>query len=83
MFYELAEGLLWGLRALGYEASLGTNAFSELSTNIVLGAGLIPEQVLAIMPKGSIIYNTEQIDSQEPWARTVLPKLATRCETWD
>ena len=83
MFHELAETLLYGLRALGCEASMATNRFSEIATNIILGAGLIPEHMIRIVPGGSIFYNTEQIDSEEGWTRSVLPKLVSNFEAWD
>jgi hypothetical protein len=84
LFYELAETLLYGLRELGYEASMATNRLSETSTNIVLGAGLITEAMTRIIPRGSIFYNTERVGSeQDPWISAVLAELAFNCEIWD
>jgi hypothetical protein len=71
MFHELAETLLYGLRALNFEASMATNQFSETSTNIVLDAGLISESMTKVIPQGSIFYNTEQIDSKEVWINRI------------
>lgn len=59
-FNEVAETLMYGLQELGHDAKIGSNFFSAIRWNIVLGAHLLPG---AVLPERSIIYNLEAHDS--------------------
>jgi SAM-dependent methyltransferase len=80
-FRELAETLLYGLRALGHSASIQENAFDPCATNILLGAHLLTPQQTDAIPRGSVIYNLEQIGGAN------LPgtyyDLSARHQIWD
>lgn len=49
----------YALTALGWQCDIRANAFSNDSVNIIFGAHLLPPD--AQLPKGSIIYNFEQL----------------------
>ena len=86
-FRELAETLLYGLRALGYEANIHHNSFSTTARNIILGAHFLnttftPQQ-LEQLPDDTIIYNTEQMDPNSLAVKSELLYFIQRYETWD
>ncbi len=82
-FAEIAETLVFGLRALGHTASAGINAFIADGVNIVLGMHMLPESEILHLPPQTVMYNLEQVeDSLFEWA----PQLETalrRFEVWD
>lgn len=82
-FFELAETVVYGLRSLGYEAGISLNRFSSVAANIFLGAHLISGTTAHTVPRGSIVYNTEQVFEGSRWMRTELPHLIEMHETWD
>jgi hypothetical protein len=60
-FKEVAETLMYGLKALGHDAKISRNFFSQRRWNVVLGAHLL--SAYFVLPARSIIYNLEQCDS--------------------
>lgn len=82
-FFELAETLVHGLRSLDCEAGISLNSYSPVAANIFLGAHLISRSMAGTIPRGSIIYNTEQVFEGSRWMRTELPHLIETHETWD
>jgi hypothetical protein len=82
-FAELAQTVRHGLRELGHEASLATNIFAGHAVNIVFGAHLLDRESARALPPGSVLYNTEQIDTGSPWLRGLLPELLGRHRAWD
>lgn len=83
VFQELAELLLYCLEDLGFEARISENRFSENWTNIVLGAHLLPLEVIPRIPEDTIIFNTEQLGVGPPkWNYKVL-SLLRKFRSWD
>jgi hypothetical protein len=76
-FDEVAETLVYGLRALGYEVSYKANGTVKGVQNIVLGAHLCDGAIQ--LPEGTILYNLEQIGAGAP----IAPELAARFPVWD
>ncbi len=80
-FREVAETLQFGLRALGHGVQIQDNLVDAASTNIFLGAHLLPPEQASNVPRGSIIYNLEQLGGPN------LPKdyyeLACKRQVWD
>jgi hypothetical protein len=76
-FDEVAETLVYGLRALGYEVSYKANGTVRGVQNIVLGAHLCDGAIQ--LPEGTILYNLEQIGGGAP----IPPELAARFPVWD
>jgi hypothetical protein len=60
-YREVIETLEWGLRTLGHEVTVSSNAFASGSTNIVFGFQTMAAQAVAALPADTIIYNFEQM----------------------
>ncbi len=65
-YREVAETIQWGLNALGYEATLGTDRTESLATNIVLGFQMLAQNSLEQLPDDTIVYNFEQLYGLQP-----------------
>lgn len=82
-FEELKDLLVYSLRDLGCVASEGLNQIEKGKTNIIIGAHLLAPEVMASMPDGTIVLNTEQIGNlSSPWEADLI-KWCARFETWD
>ncbi len=85
-YQEVIESVLWGLRALGHDASYSINCCSKASTNILFGGHLLPE-LLVNSPDGTIYYNLEQIighpqyDKSNP--KDTVQLIVSRFQIWD
>ena len=80
-FREIAETLQFGLRSIGHKAEVGENVFDSGATNLILGAHLLSPGQARQVPRGSILYNLEQIGGAQ-----LLPayyELARRHQIWD
>ncbi|NGZ28130.1 MAG: hypothetical protein G8345_14720 [Magnetococcales bacterium] len=80
---ELAEGLVYGLRGLGLQATLQRNALIPNARAIVVGGHLLPPALVTSLPLDSIIYNTEQIDPTSGMLHEGYWQLLHRHEVWD
>ncbi len=80
-FREMAQSVFYGLKALGYEATIWTNNFIPDGLNIVFGAHLLSAERAARLPERSIIYNLEQVDPSSQWA--AIKPLLGRFPVWD
>ena len=80
-FREIAETLQFGLRSIGHKAEVVENVFDSGATNLILGAHLLSPGQARQVPRGSILYNLEQIGGAQ-----LLPayyELARRHQIWD
>ena len=59
-YLEVIQTLTWGLSNLGHTVSYGKNKFAVDSRNILFGHQIAEENILSMMPRGSIVYNLEQ-----------------------
>lgn len=84
-YAEVIETLLWGLRALGHEATTAVNATREDGTQIVMGAQLMPPALLRGLKPGSVIYNLEQLPGLRGAGRDLadLADTTRQCAIWD
>jgi hypothetical protein len=87
--YPAAEGLLvtasllaCALRRLGEPVRVGINAFAHDATNIVVGAHLLEGDAASALPPGTIVFNTEPLDSDDGRAESLRP-FVTRFRVWD
>ncbi|MBV8143789.1 MAG: hypothetical protein JO184_02190 [Gammaproteobacteria bacterium] len=79
---ELAEAVYFGLRRLGVQVYYRQPP-DRAARLIVLGAHLLNEHSLSVLPPDAIIYNSEQADRDSPWLRgPYLGALKQRC-VWD
>ncbi len=81
-FFEVAEALSSGLKALGHECAVTTRGDIPGCQHIVLGSNLLLEYPLQIA-KDAILYNLEQIDMGSSWLRPELIALFKRHRVWD
>jgi len=58
---EVIETIVWGLRELGHDVSIGINKFEMRSINILFGHRYLSVETLKELPNNTIIYNLEQI----------------------
>jgi hypothetical protein len=82
-FLEIAETLSFALQALGCTTAIQENRFAADACNIVLGANLIGENQMAMIPPGTILYNLEQIDPASKWLRPAFLELMRKFTVWD
>ena len=82
-FIELAELVCFGLRDLGYSASVSENKIDAAARNIIIGCHLLDPAVADRLHASTIILNTEQLfDDEDDWVKRVIPWVS-RFETWD
>lgn len=83
-FYEIAELLQYGLRALGYEAETRINDIDPNARNILIGVHLLDHRAAAHMPANSIVLNTEQLGGiASGWNRNILKWCSDDFTLWD
>jgi hypothetical protein len=80
-FFEVAEGLHLGLQELGHDSVLSTEMPPD-RTIVVLGSNLIPGTG-RLPPRGSILFNLEQVSPGSPWMTPGLLELFRRYRVWD
>lgn len=59
-FKELAETVMYGLRALGHDAEMAENGFRRDTKHIIFGGHLLSAD--SLLPPGSVLYNWEQVE---------------------
>jgi len=59
-YNEVIQTISWGLSSLGHTTTYGKNQFVFDCKNIVFGHQIAEENILSLVPKGSIVYNLEQ-----------------------
>ena len=60
-YKEVIDTVSWGLEQLGHRVTYSVNGIATEATNIVFGAQVMPVAALQQLPKGTIIYNFEQM----------------------
>jgi hypothetical protein len=78
------QSLEWGLKNLGHTVSYALNNSSSYSTNIIFGAQVLTINSLEQLPKGTIIYNLEQMRGKS--IDQIAPEIkyiADNFEIWD
>lgn len=60
-YAEVVQTLEWGLSQLGHEVTVTENLTVSNATNILIGHVVVPKEILASLPKDTIIYNLEQM----------------------
>ncbi|UMB69023.1 hypothetical protein [Mycobacterium paraterrae] len=82
-FREVAEGLHYALRALGYDSVLTDRLDLDDRRTIVLGANHLVHYGLQA-PTNPVFYNLEQLGDDSPWmAMPDFVDLFRRYPTWD
>jgi len=81
-FREVAESVHHGLRALGHDSVLSDRTDLPGRRHIVFGSNLISAKDCRL-PRGSILYNLEQIYDDSPWLTKDLIALFRRHTVWD
>jgi hypothetical protein len=77
-----ASFISWGLRRLGHPARVAENQIVRDAVNIVFGAHYLAPELAATLPPSTIVFNTEQVHRDAPFASELLP-FAQRFVTWD
>lgn len=60
-WYELAELVQYGLLRAGFDCSTGVNQFESKRTNIVFGAHYVTAEMEPLIPRDTLLFNTEQL----------------------
>jgi hypothetical protein len=81
-FLELAELLVFSLRALEYKAILQFNKIDNDAKNILIGFHLLDIKYVSQLPKNSILINVEQFLGGTPWNENILHWIQS-FEVWD
>ncbi len=75
-FIELADLLKFSLIENGLDSEIVYNKIPRESKNIIIGAHLMSEEMIPIIPKDSIIFNTEQVVSGDTNCNEIVYKFA-------
>lgn len=75
--------LFFALRALGYDTEILCNRFNPGSRNIVFGSCIAPRRIGRLMPRGSIIFNLEQIIAGSKWCNKDYLSHLNDYSVWD
>ncbi|MBI3129757.1 MAG: glycosyltransferase [Acidobacteria bacterium] len=82
-FREVAQSLESALKSLGVPTDLAENELKAGALNVLLGWHLMDEQGLAKLPKGTVLYNLEQMDERNRELRERLVRRSATLEIWD
>lgn len=83
-FLEIADVLLYGLRALGHEAEIQVNSTDPSARNIMIGVHLLSADVASQLPSDTIILNTEQLGGvYSDWNENILNWFSNDFTLWD
>ncbi|MFK8068106.1 MAG: glycosyltransferase [Gammaproteobacteria bacterium] len=83
IFNEVAETLLYAFDKIGFDTTITANTFINDGINIVIGANLLKESDMQLIPEASVIYNFEQITDNSEWMTSGLYDLFQRFRVWD
>ncbi len=59
--------LYYSLQSLGYDVEILFNSVNARSKNIIFGSAMAPRRIGRMLPKGSVIFNLEQITPESKW----------------
>ncbi|MGD0809730.1 MAG: hypothetical protein ABSA91_08480 [Acidimicrobiales bacterium] len=82
-FAEVIESVVCGLRALGADVCQTVNQLVPGRQPIVFGANLLGAATVDVLPRGTIIYNLEQIGESSSWCSPTYLSLLQSCQVWD
>lgn len=82
-FSELAEAVCFGLQDLGHSAQLSLNNVLPNSRNIIIGCHLLNPAAIKVVPKSTVIINTEPIEIRDSAWNSWIHQWAANFETWD
>ena len=82
-FQEIAETLCFALQRLGYVAAIQENRFAADATNIILGAHLLNNKLMDMIPGSAILYNLEQIEPTSKWLEPSFQRVLREFAVWD
>ncbi len=82
-FMELGELLLYSLQDLGFQAQLQFNQIDPDARNILIGCHLLDTKFIQIVPKSTVILNTEQIYADSTDWNGPIFEWTKHFETWD
>ena len=82
-FIELGELLLYSLQDLGFQAQLQFNQIDPDGRNILIGCHLLDTKFIQLVPKSTVILNTEQIYADSTDWNGPIFEWAKHFETWD
>ena len=80
---EIAETLLHGFQALGCEAELVENVFTQGCRNVVIGAHLLNEAALSAIPADTVVYNFEQASTDSKHFQPDYLSILRSLRIWD
>ncbi|MDR2572856.1 MAG: hypothetical protein LBC94_00690 [Desulfovibrio sp.] len=82
-FDDVILPLYYALRRLGFEAEILFNRVNAHSRNIVFGSCIAPRRASRMLPRGSIVFNLEQIVAGNAWANPDYLTHLRGFEVWD
>lgn len=83
VFFELAELIAFSLEDNGHSVRIAENHLDSSAQNLVIGCHLIDIQQTSLIPRGTIILNTEQIGvGHAKWNQRVIHFLK-QFPSWD
>jgi hypothetical protein len=83
-YREVLETVHYGLTALGHDATLSENVVDKTKTNIIVGAQMLSEPDLRALPRGTIVYNFEQMRGVGPGdLKPVVRIAAENFQIWE
>lgn len=81
---ELCELITYSLQDLGYDATFAVYEFKPDRRNILVGAHLLPYDLMDRIPESTIVVNTEQIYDHDPYEwNGIIFAWVRKFPTWD
>lgn len=83
-YREPIETLHWGLKELGHDVEVRTNAYAEDRTNIVFGIQMATPLLVDELPRDTIVYQLEQMAGLRlAQLKPAYQAVARRLRVWD
>jgi hypothetical protein len=82
-FDDVILPFYYALRRLGFDVEILLNRVNAKSRNIVFGSCIAPRRTSRMLPKGSIVYNLEQIVPNNKWANPDYLAHLGGFDVWD
>lgn len=80
---EIADTLFHGLTEIGIHTTRCVNEIVPEFVNIIVGAHLIEESELSIIPRDSIVFNSEQLFNSSKFMTKTYVEILKNFQVWD
>jgi len=83
VYNEASKSLSQSFKELGFITNIAENTLIDDGINIILGAHLLEDGDMTLIPESSIIYNLEPLTETSRWLTSSVLDLFNTFEVWD